>query len=167
MNGWPRFERLSEGQRTPRKRTGVGPYPAEGTLLKKVVTSGRQRLWLVVTVALLLVVGSCVGLVLYWSRPGTTTEDVDALIRQNLSPGATPQQIYQFLDSHRIRHSSLTTADGDSHLSGYSPDTRIIFARIDDVGNQPIGETNILIYFILTQDSRLDKWVLDEEHISL
>src|SRR5207245_4476997 len=125
------------------------------------------RVWLVLAILLVIFIVCCVGVGVYWSRPGTTTEDVDSLLRQNLSPGATEQQIYQFLDDHRIEHTSVGTAAYLTALEDYPPDTPVITATLRDVDNWPIGETNIEIYFIMTKDGRLGEWRITEYYIFL
>ena len=129
-----------------------------GDSLGRIRRFGRSRTWLVIAMVLVILIASLAGLVAYWFRPGTTTDDVDSLLRQNLSTGASEQQIYQFLDEHRIEHTRVDTAAYLSELADYPPDTPVIIATLRDVDNWPIGESDIEIYFIMTKDGRLDKW---------
>jgi hypothetical protein len=129
-----------------------------GNFPRRIRRFRRSRTWLVISIVLVILIASFAGLIVYWSRPGTTKDDVDSLLRQNLSTGATDQQIYQFLDEHRIEHTSVDTAEWVSELADYLPDTPVITATLRDVDNWPIGESDIYVYFILTKDGRLDKW---------
>jgi len=90
------------------------------------------------------------------------------MISQNLSPGASSEEVIAFLDSKGIDHSSVRTAEYDSVVldAGFDPDTKIIEAIIRDTSKTFISRNHISIYFILDEDYRLQEYIVEEETIS-
>jgi hypothetical protein len=122
----------------------------------------------VLAVGVGLLVGLFGGLHLWWYLHRTTVAEVETMISQNLSPGASSEEVIAFLDSRGIDHGSVRTAEYDSVVldAGFDPDTKIIEAIIDDTSRTLISTSDISIYFILDEDDRLQEYIVEEETTS-
>lgn len=92
------------------------------------------------------------------------------MISQNLSPGASSEEIIAFLDSRGIHHGSVERVGYYKDVlldAGFDPDTKIIGAIIPDTSRTFISTSDISIYFILDEDYRLQEYIVDEVFTSL
>lgn len=131
--------------------------------------SGRRRRWLIADGILILAFLGMLALIAPWSRPATTTGDVHALISSHLSRGASADEVFGFLDSNKIAHTSWETAAAYPNLisEGYGPQTTVIAATIHPTGNLLMARTDTVIYFILDTDSRLVNYVVNDTNIAI
>jgi hypothetical protein len=109
-------------------------------------------------------VGLLGGLHLWWYLHRTTVAEVETMISQNLSPGASSEEVIAFLDSKGIDHSSVRRAEYDSVVldAGFDPDTKIIGAIIRDTSRTFVSTSDIQIYFILDDGYRLQEYIVRE-----
>jgi hypothetical protein len=86
------------------------------------------------------------------------------MVSQNLSPGASSENIVAFLDSRGIDHGSVGPVDGTSYLleKGYDPDVQVIGAWIYGTSTSVIIEGDIQIFFILYDDGLLKEYLVRE-----
>ena len=119
---------------------------------------------LVAAVGIAMVVGVLGGLQLWWYLDRTTVAEVESMISENLSPGASSEEVIDFLDSRGIDHSPVGPVDSTSYLldAGYSPDTMVIGAFIYDTSRVFIVTGDIQIFFILDEDYRLTEYLVRE-----
>lgn len=111
-----------------------------------------------------IVVVILAGLQLYWWLTRTTVEEVDNLIRQNLSAGATAEEIFAFLDSRDIEHGAVGPVDGTSVLldAGLHPDTQVIAAMFRGTSTSFFITGDIQVFFILDEERRLKEHMVRE-----
>jgi hypothetical protein len=115
-------------------------------------------------------VGLFGGLHLWWYLHRTTVAEVESMISQNLSPGASSEEIIAFLDSRGIDHGSVERVGYYNSVlldAGFDPDTKIIGAIIPDTSRTFISTSDISIYFILDEDYRLQEYIVNEVFTSL
>jgi hypothetical protein len=127
----------------------------------------RRQLLLCLVVAaaaIALSVGLLGGLQLWWYLDQTTVAEVDTMISENLSAGATTEEIFAFLDSKDIDYGSVGRAEYNSVLldAGYSPDTMVIGAFIHNTSRDFFITGDIQIFFILDDDYRLKEYLVRE-----
>jgi len=115
--------------------------------------------------AIAAVVAILGGLQLWWNLDRTTVAEVESMIDENLSPGATTDEIVAFLDSKDMASDgSVGRAEYNSVLldSGYPSDTLIIGAFIYDTSRDLFITGDIQIFFILDEDYRLKEYLVRE-----
>src|SRR5439155_10249514 len=78
---------------------------------------------------------------LYWWLTRTTTGELDQLINENLRPGATPEEIFAFLDAKGLDHGPIDRAGEYSVLgeAGYHEETMVISAIARNTSRFIIG----------------------------
>jgi hypothetical protein len=106
---------------------------------------------------------------IYYVATRTTTGEIDALIRRNLVPGATTEEIFEFLDRENLEHLGVSSAGSDSLLldAGYAEDTEVIWAVYPNSSRAFVTTGDIVIYFILDEEGRYKEHYLKEIFTSL
>lgn len=133
-------------------------------------TLRRLLLYLLAVAAVIAVgVGVLGGLELWWHLHRTTVAEVESMISQNLSPGASSEEVIVFLDSRGIDHGSVERVGHYNSVlldAGFDPDTKIIVALIPDTSRTFISTSDIRIDFILDDDYRLQEYIIRERFTS-
>jgi hypothetical protein len=123
----------------------------------------------VVTVAIVAFFASAY---IYWSATRTTTEEIDGLINRNLAPGATTDEVFDFLDRENLPYSGIGRAGSYTVLleAGYTRDTQVISSIYRNSSRglfNTINKGDIDIYFILDGNGRYKEHYLKELYTSL
>ena len=93
-------------------------------------------------------------------------KSIDALIRSNLSLGATVPEVSAFLDSQQIKHSEY--AEGLEPMfapSSASPSptfSRYVLARIPEVKEDVLTTFDVYIIFCFDENGRMTEYKLKE-----
>ena len=115
--------------------------------------------WLGVIIISLLVLAIGSLLVIRDCRSGTSVEEVDSLVRTNLPPGSSAEDVFDFLDARRIEYARRVGRPSEYSELGSSDvpgNAGIIRAIIRNTGTfEFFGTTDIQVIFILDDQQKL------------